>query len=366
MYGSVLRSTTAPASTSRSGRPCVTSMTRTSGASRAMTRAAHAGEVVGVAVVAEEADGPVHAANLRRSPARRNSGEDVRIEAPSAHRARRLTCWRTDRHHPCESHGRHLGAPGRARLAVAAVGRPPIAQPVVGGQSRSDRALRRVSPSPPVPAWRLTSYRKVGFDRSFKADLIDELPDAAAAGHVRRLARHAVRARRTSLTNAGLSGLELRSVQSCRPDGRLGVQRTTSTRAAPDVKLHCVIAVQTRDVRTTTTLHPGPAVRQAPGVGVPAGAGRSGRKRSLGKPKIKERASAATAITRKAASSCATRYDVAPRAAGLLLHPAPWTATSGGCSPEHTLDRPDNGRCGRADRTSRRPCGSTTRTTSRR
>ena len=37
MYGSVLRSTTAPASTSRSGRPCVTSMTRTSGASRAMT-----------------------------------------------------------------------------------------------------------------------------------------------------------------------------------------------------------------------------------------------------------------------------------------------------------------------------------------
>ena len=37
MYGSVLRSTTAPASTSRSGRPWVTSMTRTSGASRAMT-----------------------------------------------------------------------------------------------------------------------------------------------------------------------------------------------------------------------------------------------------------------------------------------------------------------------------------------
>ena len=87
--------------------------------------AAHAGEVVRVPVVAEEADRPVHAANLRRSPVRRNSW----ASNPGPGRPRRR-----EPHAACQS-----GTRGRVD-GCAGTGAPrtdgPMASTTPNGQAR--------------------------------------------------------------------------------------------------------------------------------------------------------------------------------------------------------------------------------------
>jgi hypothetical protein len=98
------------------------------------------------------------------------------------------------------------------------------------------------SGSPAVPTWRLKSYRKVGFDRSFKADLIDELPEPP-----RLVIFGGSRATRFEppyfLEQAGLPTFNC-SVQNCRPTDAYAFASYLFSRA-PDVKLNCVFAVQT-------------------------------------------------------------------------------------------------------------------------
>ena len=109
-----------------------------------------------------------------------------------------------------------------------------------------------VSPSPSssaTPTWQLTSYRRVGFDKSFKADLIDELPappELVVFGGSR--ATRFEPSYFTSLT--GLSTFN-GAVQCFRPEDAWAFSSYLYARA-PDVRLHCVIALQTRTFHDDT------------------------------------------------------------------------------------------------------------------
>jgi len=124
--------------------------------------------------------------------------------------------------------------------------------PVAGGDPRTSGASATASP-PAVPTWRLASYRKVGFDRSFKADLIDALPEPP-----RLVVFGGSRSTRFEpqyfLERAGLPAFNC-SVQNCRPTDAWAFASYLFSRA-PDVKLHCVFAVQTATF-ADATLHPG-------------------------------------------------------------------------------------------------------------
>lgn len=100
-----------------------------------------------------------------------------------------------------------------------------------------------------TPTWQRTSYRKIGFDKSFKADLIDELADPPrvvvfGGSRARRLAPSTV----TRLT--GLSAFNC-AVQCFRPEDAYAFSRHLITRA-PEAHLNCVIALQTRTFRDDT------------------------------------------------------------------------------------------------------------------
>jgi hypothetical protein len=137
---------------------------------------------------------------------------------------------------------------------AAAVGQsenvPPSVAAASSGPSVSPDPT--VSPSPsttPTPAWRMTSYRRVGFDKSFKADLIDELPappELVVFGGSR--ATRFEPSYFTSLT--GLSAFN-GAVQCFRPEDAWAFSSYLYARA-PDVRLHCVIALQTRTFHDDT------------------------------------------------------------------------------------------------------------------
>jgi len=90
--------------------------------------------------------------------------------------------------------------------------------------------------------WRLKSYRHVGFDRSFKADLIDELPAPP-----RLVVFGGSRATRFEPSyfadHTGLSAFNC-AVQNCRPEDAYACSTYLFTRA-PDVELQCFFAIQT-------------------------------------------------------------------------------------------------------------------------
>ena len=133
------------------------------------------------------------------------------------------------------------------------------------------RRRRAASPSPSsTPTWQLTSYRRVGFDQSFKADLIDELPappELVVFGGSR-----ATRFEPSYLASlTGLSAFNA-AVQCFRPEDAWAFSNYLYSRA-PETSpaLHHRPA----DAHVPRR-HPacGPAVRPAPGERVPAGSGR--------------------------------------------------------------------------------------------
>jgi hypothetical protein len=107
--------------------------------------------------------------------------------------------------------------------------------------------------APDVPTWTLTSYRQIGYDRSFKADLIDELPEAP-----RLVVFGGSRATRFApsffLQRAGLPTFNC-SLQNCRPTDAYAFSSYLFSRA-PDVRLDCVFAIQTATF-ADDRLHPG-------------------------------------------------------------------------------------------------------------
>ena len=134
-----------------------------------------------------------------------------------------------------------------------------------------------------TPTWRLTSYRHVGYDRSFKADLIDELPEAPRL--VVFGGSRAMRFEPSFFTDrVGLSAFNA-AVQNCRPEDVWALSSYLFSRA-PDVPLDCFFAVQTATF-TDGPLHPGllydPRLSQAFPADLVAK-----QKAALGRPPVKQ------------------------------------------------------------------------------
>jgi len=98
----------------------------------------------------------------------------------------------------------------------------------------------------PTPTWQLTSYRSAGFDKSFKADLLDELP--AAPELVLFGGSRAMRFEPSDVSDlTGLSAFNC-SVQCFRPEDAWAFSRYLITRW-PDADPHCIVALQARTFR---------------------------------------------------------------------------------------------------------------------
>ncbi len=127
-----------------------------------------------------------------------------------------------------------LAAPGCGGVAPAADAE---AAATSGGRASATPAATS------LPASELTSYRRVGYDKSFKADLIDALPSPPelivfGGSRARRFAP-------SDLSRAtGLSAFNC-AVQCFRPEDAYAFSRYLFDKA-PDQRLRCVIALQTR------------------------------------------------------------------------------------------------------------------------
>ena len=94
-----------------------------------------------------------------------------------------------------------------------------------------------------TPTWRLTTYRRVGFDKTFKADLVDDLPappELVVFGGSR--ATRFAPSYFAALT--GLSAFNC-AVQCFRPEDAWAFSSYLYARS-PDTRLRCVIALQAR------------------------------------------------------------------------------------------------------------------------
>jgi len=144
-----------------------------------------------------------------------------------------------------------LGVTGAVAVADGAGATASSAPPAVASPSAT-----------PTPTWKLKSFRKVGGDRSFKAQLIDELPappELLVIGGSR-----AARFEPSYFT--GLTGLQSVNcaVQNCRPED-LYAFASHLYRRAPETRLRCFFAVQAPPSETpsstpgcsTTTAWPG-------------------------------------------------------------------------------------------------------------
>ncbi len=130
-------------------------------------------------------------------------------------------------------------APGLA--AVAAVAGGAHASP------GSPAPVATTSPSAtPTPTWKLRSYRSIGGDRSFKAQLADELATAPQL-----LVVGGSRATRFEpevlLERTGLQAMNC-AVQNCRPEDLYAFASHLYQRS-PETKLRCFFAVQTTTFR---------------------------------------------------------------------------------------------------------------------
>jgi hypothetical protein len=103
-----------------------------------------------------------------------------------------------------------------------------------------------VASATPTPAWRLKSYRSIGGDRSFKAQLIDELPAPPEL-----LVIGGSRATRFEpsylLERTGLHAVNC-AVQNCRPEDLYAFASYLYQRA-PETRLRCFFAVQATTFR---------------------------------------------------------------------------------------------------------------------
>ena len=210
-------------------------------------------------------------------------------------------------------------------------------------------------PSPAVPTWRLTSYRKIGFDRSFKADLIDELPEPP-----RLVVFGGSRAMRFEppyfLGQAGLPTFNC-SVQNCRPTDAYAFASYLFSRA-PDVKLGLPLRRPDGDVPPMRQLHAGLLYDERLAAAFPGAPDRSSRRRSPA-DRGSRRSSARTGSPIAASSLAAPTTSA--RNARLLLQPPPGQlhqATAAASTPGRGPAR----RATRSRPTSRRRCGSSTPT----
>jgi hypothetical protein len=158
--------------------------------------------------------------------------------------------------------------------------------------------------SPSTPTWRRASYRRAGFDKSFKADLIDELPtppELVVFGGSR-----ATRFEPSYL--ASLTGLSTFNcaVQCFRPEDAWAYSNYLYSRA-PDTRLHCIIALQTRTFHDDT-LRAGLLYDQRLASAFPP-ALVSRQKKALGRPPVKELLSVNRFLPR--GYLVRNRYDVA-------------------------------------------------------
>jgi hypothetical protein len=121
------------------------------------------------------------------------------------------------------------------------------------GSGTEPHAAPAASPSLPIssatPTWQRTTYREVGFDKSFKADLVDELavpPELVVFGGSRAT-------RFEPSYFASLTGLTTFNcaVQCFRPEDAWAFSSYLFARS-PDVRLRCVIALQTRTFHDDT------------------------------------------------------------------------------------------------------------------
>ena len=201
-----------------------------------------------------------------------------------------------------------------------------------------------------TPTWRLTSYRHIGYDRSFKADLIDELPEAP-----RLVVFGGSRAMRFEPSyfaeHAGLTAFNC-AVQNCRPEDAYAFSSYVFSRA-PDVKLDCFFAVQTTTF-LDAPLHPGLLYDERLSRAFPA-ALVARQKAALSKPPVKELLGATGTPRAASCSATPTTSDVTDPT---TRSTATWTTTSGHCS-RNTGGPGRRGRRARAP-TSRRRCGSST------
>ena len=140
------------------------------------------------------------------------------------------------------------------RWRIGARGAMAVAVVLVASSVTAGAAAAAASPdSAETPTWRLKNYRKVGFDRSFKADLIDELPAPP-----RLVVFGGSRSTRLEpsylLKRTGLPAFNC-SVQNCRPTDAYAFASYLFSRA-PDARLDCIFAIQTATF-ADTALHPG-------------------------------------------------------------------------------------------------------------
>ena len=154
------------------------------------------------------------------------------------------------------------------------------------GASASPASPSPVATTPsatPTPAWRLKSYRKVGGDRSFKAQLIDELPAPPEL-----LVIGGSRATRFEpsylLEQTGLHAVNC-AVQNCRPEDLYAFASYLYQRA-PDTKVRCFFAVQATTFRDKQ-LNAGLLYDARLSQWFPPDL-RAAQKKSLGRPRVKE------------------------------------------------------------------------------
>ena len=137
--------------------------------------------------------------------------------------------------------------------------------------------------SPSTPTWRRASYRRAGFDKSFKADLIDELPappELVVFGGSR--ATRFEPSYFASLT--GLSSFNA-AVQCFRPEDAWAFSSYLYAKS-PDTRLRCVIALQTRTFHDDT-LRAGLLYDKRLASAFPRGLIAS-QKAALGKPPVRD------------------------------------------------------------------------------
>lgn len=136
-------------------------------------------------------------------------------------------------------------------LALAAV-LPAVASLIAPGPAGSTAAAVSASPAPSsqrTPTWRRQSYKRVGYDKSFKADLIDELP--AAVEHVVFGGSRAMRFEPSHLQSmTGLYGFNA-AVQCFRPEDAYAFSSYLYARS-PGTRLRCMIALQSRTFHDDT------------------------------------------------------------------------------------------------------------------
>jgi hypothetical protein len=139
---------------------------------------------------------------------------------------------------------------GLVLLVLAAVTPAAVTHAGLAGGATAAAAAASMSPSaPPTPTWQRQSYKRIGYDKSFKADLIDELPSAVECvvfGGSRAMRFEPAHLWRLT----GLNSFNA-AVQCFRPEDAWAFSTYLFSRS-PGVRPRCVIALQSRTFQDET------------------------------------------------------------------------------------------------------------------